>query len=77
MKNSGDRYWNVILHIKETVIRVKKKHCDVSSCMYYLKFTFEGPEYTRNMIFFDDSLVLKILTIKTLKNWGIVLSQTE
>ena len=24
--------------------------------MYYLKFTFEGPEYTRYLVFFYDSL---------------------
>ena len=37
----------MILHIKEFAIKVKKKHCDVSSRMYYLKFTFKGPKYTR------------------------------
>ena len=46
----------MILHIKETVIRVRKKHCDVSSRMCDLKFTFKGPEYTRNIVFSDDSL---------------------
>ena len=39
------------IHIKETVIRVRKEHCDVSSRIYYLKFTFKGPEYTRNIVF--------------------------
>ena len=43
----------MILHIKETVIRVGKKHWDVRSRMYYLKFTFEGPEYARNLAFYD------------------------
>ena len=43
----------MILHIKETVIRVRKKHCDVRSRMYYLKFTFEDPEYARNIAFCD------------------------
>ena len=38
-KNSGDRYCNMIPHIKETVIRVRMKHCDLSSRMHYLKFT--------------------------------------
>ena len=47
----------MILHIKETVLRVRKKHCDVSSYMYYLKFTSKGPEYTRNIVCFYDSLV--------------------
>ena len=37
----------MILHIKETALKVKKKHCDVSSRMYYLKFTSKGPKYTR------------------------------
>ena len=32
-KNSKDAYWNMILHIKETALKVKKKHCDVSSLM--------------------------------------------
>ena len=41
----------MILHIKETVIRVKKVHCYVSSRMYYLKFTFKGSEYVRNIVF--------------------------
>ena len=50
-QNSGDWYWNIILYKKETVIRVSNKHCDLSSCMYYLKFTFKGPEYTRNIVF--------------------------
>ena len=45
----------MILHIKKTVIRVREKNCDVSSSMFYLKFTFKGLEYTRNIIFFDDS----------------------
>ena len=35
--------------MKETIIRVRKKHCDVSSRMCYLKFTFKGPEYARNL----------------------------
>ena len=38
--------------IKETVIRVRKKHCDVRSRMYYLKIFFEGPEYARNIVSF-------------------------
>ena len=42
---------DMILHIKETVINVRKKHCDVSSRIYYLKFTFKGPAYTRNVVF--------------------------
>ena len=41
----------MILHRKETAIRVRKKHCDVSGRMYYLKFTFKRPEYTRNIVF--------------------------
>ena len=39
----------MVLHLKETVIRVTKKHCEVSSLIYYLKFTFKAPEYTRNI----------------------------
>ena len=42
----------MVLHLKETVIRVRKKHGDVISCMYYLKFTFKCPEFTRNIVFF-------------------------
>ena len=42
----------MILHIKETVIRVRKKHCDVRSRLYNLKFTTEGPEYARNVVLF-------------------------
>ena len=34
----------MILHKNETVIRVRKKHCDVGSGMYYLKFTHDIPE---------------------------------
>ena len=50
-KNSGDRYWNRILYVNETVRRDRKKRGGVSSRMYYLKFTFKGPEYTRNIVF--------------------------
>ena len=46
----------MILHIKETVIWVRKKHCDVTSHIYYLKFTFKGPEYTKNIHIFDESV---------------------
>ena len=42
----------MIPHMKETVIRVRKKHYDASSRMYYLKFTFKGPEYTKDIVFF-------------------------
>ena len=37
---------------------IKKKQflelgkCDVSSRLYYLKFTFKGPEYVRNIVSF-------------------------
>ena len=41
----------MILHKKETVIKVMKKHCDVSSRIYYLKITFKGSEYARNLVF--------------------------
>ena len=37
----------MILHLKETVIRVSK-NSNVSRHMYYLNFTFKGPEYVRN-----------------------------
>ena len=37
--------------MKETIIRARKKSCDVSSRIYYLKFTFEGPEYAKNLVF--------------------------
>ena len=50
----------MILHIKETVIRVGKKHCDVSSHMYYLKLTCKYPEYTRNIAFYDSLADKKI-----------------
>ena len=46
----------MILHIIETVIRVirvRKKHCDVSSRIHYLKFTCKHPEYTKNIVFYD------------------------
>ena len=43
----------MILHIKETVTRVGKKYCDVSSRMYYLKLTCKYPEYIRNVAFRD------------------------
>ena len=29
------------------------RNCDVSSDMYYLKFTFKGPEYGTNIVFYD------------------------
>ena len=44
------RRWYITINIKETVIRVKRKQCNVSSCMYYIYLTFKGPEYTRNKI---------------------------
>ena len=51
----------MILHINETIIRVRKKHCDVSNiCSMF---------FTRNIVFFDDSQVLKYFVI--------VFSQTE
>ena len=42
----------MILHVKETVIKVRKKHCGVSSRMHYLKFTFKGPSKARNEVFY-------------------------
>ena len=30
-----------------------QQETDVSSDMYYLKFTFKGPEYGRNIVFYD------------------------
>ena len=43
----------MILHIKETALKVKKKHCDVSSRMYYLKFTLKVQNIPdRNMLKF-------------------------
>ena len=43
----------MILYINETVIRIKKKHCDITSRVSFLKFTLASPEYTRNIVFFD------------------------
>ena len=40
----------MIPHIKETVITIRKKHCDLGTRIYY---TFEGPEYTRDIVFYD------------------------
>ena len=80
IQNSGDWYWNIILYKKVTVIRVSNKHCDLSSCMYYLKFTFKGPEYTRNIVFL--MILLQIFSnIKKLcdcffSNW-IILESME
>ena len=48
----------MILHIKETDIRARKKHFDESIRIYHLKFTFKGPQYIRNIYFFDDSLAV-------------------
>ena len=63
----------MILHIKETVIRVRKKHCDVRITMYYLKFTFKSPEYTRNIFFFNDYLA----DFPNIKKLSDFLPQTE
>ena len=38
----------MIPHVKETVITIRKKHCDLGSRIYY---TFEGPEHTKNVVF--------------------------
>ena len=37
---------------KGKLLQSGKEHCDVSSCMYYLKFTFKGPDYSRKIVFF-------------------------
>ena len=44
IKESGDIYLNMILHIKETVIKVRKKHCRVSNVCFMF--------FTRNIVFF-------------------------
>ena len=36
---------------EKTVIRVRKKQCNVSSRMNYLQFAFKGPKYVRNIVF--------------------------
>ena len=41
---------------RKLLIKNRKKHCDIISRMYYLKITFKGPEYTRNIVSFYDSL---------------------
>ena len=41
---------------RELLIKDRKKHCDIISRIFYLKITFKGPEYTRNIVFFYDSL---------------------
>ena len=51
-KDSGERYWNVILQMKEIVIRVRKKECDAYNvCPMF---------FTGNVVFFffffDNSL---------------------
>lgn len=48
MKNivERERHGNMILPIQETVIWVRKKQCNASSCMNYLKFPFQSPEYS-------------------------------
>ena len=38
--------------MKKTVIRVRKKQCNVSSRMNYLEFAFKGPKYARNLVCF-------------------------
>ena len=37
--------------MKKTVIRVRKKQCNVSSRMNYLEFAFKGQKYARNLVF--------------------------
>ena len=64
-KNSGDRYWNMILHIEETVIRVWKKHCDVNNmCSMF---------FTRNIVFLMILLLIfsniKVLSDCFFSNW--------
>ena len=49
------------------------RNCDVSSSMYCLKFTFKGPEYTRNKYF----LWFSCRFSEILKNGVIVFSQTK
>ena len=51
-ENSIDRYWYMVLEIKRTVIRVRKKQSKVSSCMNYLQFVSKGPENVRKTISF-------------------------
>ena len=36
---------------EKTVIRIRKKQCNVSSRMNYLEFAFKGPKYARNLVF--------------------------
>ena len=66
--NSRDRHCNTTLHFRETIKRVRKIYCAVSSCMYYLKFTCEYPEYTRNIVLYD-SLADKKLSDCFFSNW--------
>ena len=63
------------LHLKETIKRVRKIHCTVSSRMYYLKFTCKYPEYTRNIVLYDsladkklsDCFFLFFLTLESIE----------
>ena len=45
-------YIYIYIYIYEkTVIRVRKKQFNVSSCMTYLEFAFKGPKYPINLVF--------------------------
>ena len=50
-ENSIDIYWYMVLDIQKKVIRVRKKQCNVSSCMNYLQFVFKCPENVRKTVF--------------------------
>ena len=77
-KKNQKQYWRKILKYdttyKKTVIRVRKKHCGVSSHMCYVNFTFKGSEYTSNIVLFMILLHIFLNVNKTewlffLSNW--------
>ena len=50
-KKNRDMYENMILHIEEAVVRVRKKNCDVSSRILSVVVT----QHVINIRFCDDS----------------------
>ena len=51
-KNGGDRYKN----LTKTVNKANKKQYNKNSSMYYSKFTYKDPRYTKNKESFAEPL---------------------
>ena len=56
MRKQWKKVWIYGAKDIKTVIRVRKKQCNVSSHMNYLQFCFKGPKYIKYSFFIVDFL---------------------